>query len=91
MSQTQQSGIDVSTYLADKTAGKVRIVKFDGRVWYSRKSFHPETGLPTPRQFPLEREQVQASLDQAQKDVAIFTAILADMDAAQELAPAGGA
>lgn len=87
MDTPQGITIDISKYLEQKETKAVSVVKLNGVVYYSKKAYNPDTGIPTSVLVPIEAAVIQAQLDSVRQQVAIFTAILADIETAVEIFP----
>jgi len=77
--------IDVSKYAEMKAAKSARIFKVDGVPHYAFRTYSPVDGKVQPTAVPLDRDQVVASIAQAQAQLDALTLVLADLDAAQEI------
>lgn len=79
----EQVGIDISDYLKARE-GVASIVKLNGKTYYARRAFNPRSGEPDSQLVEVNRASMQKILEAKQADVAIFTQIIADIDAAAE-------
>ena len=94
MAETPDVQINLSNYLTEKAAGTTKIVKINGAPHYSIRKFDINTGAPTPALVRVSKESIaalktqsQLNIENFQRDIATFDAIIADIDSAQEIMP----
>lgn len=75
-------GINVPTFVADKTAGIAKIVTVEGIPFYWRKQFCKDNGDLSPELSQLKRADLVAEKARLTHDITQLDAMIADIDAA---------
>ena len=83
----QPSGVQVNLadYLKGKSAGTTKVVKIEGRTYYSQRRFSPDTGIPEPVLIVIDSESLKKSLSDMETTASALKALIADVEAAVDI------
>lgn len=85
MQQVPGIQINIADYEARKASGNTKIVKLNGRVYFTQQKFDEATGVAVPVLVQIEKQQLVGSLENLKKNVAALEMVLADIDSAKEV------